>query len=228
MLFLTSLIVVTAIWLIATASHGICATRHEFEGEATTSPYFLRMTPRDLAARRFIDREYREWYQAQMLEFTWWERLWMNSVVTSAERALRDKRLSHYIPSWRFVKMPRWVEQGYPHTIGRTIVWNEQTLMLPFWTQVELAIHEAVHIWQRQNPELTYSIHRARGYDTTSLAPPSASRNNPDADDVVWKKDGHICGSQYRTDQPTSLSDVLGEDHPNESHAYEIAAFAVS
>jgi hypothetical protein len=225
---------------------GVFLTRPEFIELTEREPYFRRMTRVDLCARS-IDvahadwESYLAWYQAHTLEWEWWERIWMLAIAGEAERRMRSRGLAHMVPknsrgvSWRFAKVARRVEMGFPHTFEDVIVWSEDTLSKPFWEQVELAVHEAVHIWQRRHPDETRAWHKKMGYSVVNIAPSALRRNNPDADEYIWQKilpDGDISGQSlgccYRSHRPSDLTDVEGVDHPNELQAYLFASRAMS
>jgi hypothetical protein len=147
------------------------------------------MTPADLCARS-IDvahadcESYLAWYQAHTIEWEWWERVWMAAVTREAERRMRARGLAYLIPGqWRFAKVDRRVEMGFPHTFEDVIVMSESTLDKPFWDQVELAVHEAVHIWQRQHPDRARAWHKKMGYRVVNIAPSALRRNTPDEDE---------------------------------------------
>jgi hypothetical protein len=208
-------------------------TPAEFGEVAARQPYFQQMTPADLRARshtqKFNDASsYLAWYRSNVLDWTWWEHIQMRAVVAEADRAMHRRGLVQYIPQhWLFAKVARAVEQGFPHTHADVIVWSEDTLQEPFWEQVKLAVHEAVHVWQRQNPDAARLAHIAQGFRPLE-GELALRRNNPDTDTTVWQRAGETYTSCYRTARPTDLVDVENADHPHEQQAYAIADFAMS
>ncbi len=242
MYFVAIVIVGVIVFLLAHTCTIEFLDPREFGAIAARQRYFRQMTAADLRARAipgapFTPESYLEWYRANALAWSWNERTWIYAVVAEAERAMQKRGYAHMVPVdnrgvslWRFAKVAAAVEQGFPHTHADVIVWSEDTLREPFWTQVQLAVHEAVHIWQRQNPEATRLRHTAHGFRVARLTPAqrrdvaARRRNNPDTDLTVWQRDGLTYTSCYRGPQPTSLTDVEGEDHPHEEQAYRIAA----
>lgn len=223
---LVTVLIVVAILIIFYKRHHIkFLNAAEFAIVAARQPYFQEMTPADLRARSH-DMEfptpvsYLQWYQSNIRNWTLRERIWMHLVTQAAAWRMRRRGLAQYIPQWRFAKVAQ-VEEGFPHTLADVIVWSEATLREPFREQVKLAVHEAVHIWQRQNPVATRRRHEARGFTVTDAAP--LRRNNPDADSQMWQRGGQLYMKCYRNAEPRGLLDVRGPDHPNEEMAYEIA-----
>jgi hypothetical protein len=232
MLFPAVIIVVVVVFMAAYSPIEFLSPE-EFGAVASRQRYFLQMTAADLHARAAPNAPaYLAWYRTNVLDWSWYERIWMRAVAAEAERAMRRRGYAHMVPDkrWRFAKVAAVVERGFPHTHEDVIVWSEATLRDPFWEQVQLAVHEAVHVWQRQHPDETRRDHIAHGFQPADLTPEQRAhfaalrRNNPDTDLTVWQHDGSLFTSCYRTNRPTSISDVDGEDdHPNEIAAYRIA-----
>lgn len=131
---------------------------------------------------------------------------------------------------WKFVKVSSNVENGFPHTHNdiiflpenylNTLVNNKKTQSI---TQIyndfgHILVHEKVHVWQRQEPEIFMPLYKLLNFEKIRFTEYSKKwlqqnlRTNPDGMDLEWiyrDKVGeyYVLGSLWKQN-PTSLSDI--------------------
>lgn len=131
---------------------------------------------------------------------------------------------------WKFVKVSSRVENGFPHTHNdiiflpenylTTLVNNNktQTTSKIYYDLGNIIIHEKVHVWQRQEPEIFVPLYKMLNFEKVKFTGKTKRwlkknlRTNPDGMDIEWiymNKDGqyYVLGSLWRNN-PTSLSDI--------------------
>jgi hypothetical protein len=219
------------------------------------SPYFKRMTPVDLYARRANDWvEYRQRYFDNIREVPMEQRPAILEAVGKANNLLarypklRDIR-------WRIAIQD--LEAMLPHTLQDIIFLPSKPVDL-----VNVLIHEKIHIYQRLYPQdvdrlliQRWGFYPIRGFGELNgspnpLKPPfpierslnllnlRLLRNNPDLDDRVWTYNDKVISTIYLSETPKSIlaarpvsrnesfSPLIAETgHPYEIMAYELSNF---
>ena len=144
----------------------------------------------------------REFYGAQVLEFTAQEQSVLRETVIGLHPTLLVKAPLYARTPWSFIKVSAKIEGGLPHTRGDHIVLSDGVLTnIVQWrsrnpTAVPLGLanllaHEQTHILQRHHAELFAALYESYGFRHVLLqsTPPwLLERNivNPDAPDTDW------------------------------------------
>jgi hypothetical protein len=201
------------------------------------------MSTWDLATRNSqTKKDYYNWYIQNIKNYSVSDRLILQYAVYKADNLLKPfKRISSI--GWKFAKVSRAVENGYPHTFHDVIVFNDNILYdSSYKTIINLLIHEKVHIFQRLYPQETHLLFSRLGYEPYGPLPENV-RNNPDSDNTCYKVNNVPVAIVYN-DAPLGIHDVrtvnvldgstlgacdigltqdiLQYDHPNEIMAYLI------
>lgn len=126
-------------------------------------------------------------------------------------------------------------EEGFPHTRNNVIFLSNNNINKNVASDmddgniVNTLIHEKVHIYQRQHPQIVDEFLESIGYVKTNTTI-NNKRANPDITDTIYKSPytGKEMYITYSSSTPTSITDVKGlrnysEEHPYESMAYDIA-----
>jgi hypothetical protein len=164
----------------------------DFERMVRSSAFFsrMRMTESNLRARHVDAADtYLKQYLGSVIEFSPDEKRRLLSLTRRA-----DALLSHFpvrnlrnIP-WKFAKLRRGIERGYPHTLGDVIFIGEGTFGK--YIDVETLIHEKVHVFQRiyekETEDLIVNVWKYRRVSTSQDPPPYDARNNPDLDGCMY------------------------------------------
>lgn len=120
------------------------------------------------------------------------------------------------------------IENGYPHTHGSTIFLPQPFFLKDIDSQVNILLHEKVHIYQRLNPfKVNKILLEEFGFKVVRyVCETSTRRSNPDINALSYS-DGHS-GDEISSDycpNATDLSNIKdSRDHPYEVMAYEIAS----
>lgn len=136
---------------------------------------------------------------------------------------------------WCIAVTNRLYEEGFPHTRKNVIFLSNNNINenvasdMDDGNIVNTLIHEKVHIYQRQYPEIVDKFLESIGYVKTNTTI-NNKRANPDITDTIYKSPytGKEMYITYSSSTPTSITDVKGlknysEEHPYESMAYDIA-----
>lgn len=197
-----------------------------------SDPFFSRMTYADLVARKSTDKDYKEHYLSNIVEFTKEEKIYIAKMVKQVDDIPNILPGFHSIP-WKFAKVNNNIENGWPHTLKDVIVFTNKNVTSSLATY----IHEKIHVYQRLFPEETklyvshmgYTRYCSR-YDNIIELP----RNNPDIDDYIYKynTNGYFY-MKYNSPNPSSLEDshiksVGGNSSSSYEHPFEAMAYFVS
>jgi hypothetical protein len=180
-------------------------------------------------------------YGAATLDFTADEQAALREALESLQPVLAARAPLYARTPWSFIKMRSSVEDGRPHTRGRSIVLSEvvtawvvnRRKQAPLSTPSlvwNLLVHQQTHVLQRQHPELFAALYTGVfGFrHVTLLATPewiSALRViNPDAPEVDWAfAIDQGSGSQWL------LPDLLlnNRTHPQMPMGFQMVALGV-
>jgi len=131
----------------------LIGSRAEFERAVSASPFFKRMTPADLWARKAVSaKDYLDTYIAAFVEFTPMEKNRLRKLIAQIQYA-------PHIP-WKFAKVATEIEKGYPHTLEDVIILSDVSLAFDDRHLMETLIHEKVHVFQRKEPAKVANIIR--------------------------------------------------------------------
>ena len=130
---------------------------------------------------------------------------------------------------WKFATFRgRAYEGGYPHTRDDVVFLPEHVT-----PDVELLMHEKVHVFQRWHPGACAEIYRAEGFarigerDEFRARRDPNIRSNPDLDRYVYAKDGRPCYVRYAdpaASRDMARTETVGPtEHPNEWMAYRLS-----
>jgi hypothetical protein len=174
----------------------------DFKQTVDTSPFFVRMSPVDLYARRASSqREYKKKYMDAFEEFTPQEK----------DRLVRLTSRITFAPNipWKFAKVSASIENGFPHTLEDLIVLSTRSLSFDDQSLTETLIHEKVHVFQRKETTYVKKIIRQWGFFPVSphVTHP-LHRNNPDlpAENYTLFPETVIM-QLYHSSQPASIAD---------------------
>jgi len=169
--------------------------------------FFTRMSKLDCAARDINNAQsYMKLYVDSLTEFSEEEKKDLTDTVQKANVLLEGTKNIYGI-HWRFAKISENIEQGWPHTIGDTIVLSRQFFGASKEQKVETLIHEKLHVYQRRFPvETELLITDYWGFKVDSkLENFPLARNNPDINSFVYAKDGHDILQEYTSLEPKSI-----------------------
>lgn len=148
-----------------------------------SAPYFDEMNEQDLDVRSSATREaYQQKYVQGREEFRKEEKEIIHMLLREVQDLLSPYIRFKNIP-WKFAKLSRHLEQGFPHTLGDMIVLSDDFFDIPYARQKNILIHEKVHVYQRLNPETLPSLYEQWGFQRVSTVPQTLlekRRNNPD------------------------------------------------
>jgi hypothetical protein len=144
----------------------------------------------------------REFYGAEVLEFTAQEQTVLRETVIGLHPTLLAKAPLYARTPWSFIKVSAKIEGGLPHTRGDHIILSDGVLMnivqwrsrnptaapLGLWN---LLAHEQTHILQRHHAELFAALYESYGFrhvllQSTPLWLLERNIVNPDAPDTDW------------------------------------------
>lgn len=197
-----------------------------------TSYFFERMNTSDLYARKALTKDhYRHIYKQGLSSFTPIEKAKLKQITQKADQLMKPLSKMNAIP-WRFAKVHKSIENGFPHTLGDTIILAE----IP---SVQTLIHEKIHVFQRFYPLETSKIISK----IIQLEPKdkiehySLARNNPDINSFVYGRDNYVIIQTYKSAKPDDLADsapmkhydngsiksvsINEKEHPYETMAYQ-------
>lgn len=179
--------------------------------------------------------EYFERYSQLLLYFSTNERRRIRRLCDAARRKCVERRMGFLLNvEWKFCKCDNMLEDGYPHTVGDTVVLPEHVLQYTDDGLTQLIVHEITHVFQRELPayaaeevrNLGFLPVRRWGEHRESL------RANPDTDDLIYAFNDIECNPVLRQGA-TSLSEICllpnfqypGFGHiRNPEHPFEILA----
>jgi hypothetical protein len=174
----------------------------EFKQTVEKSPFFMRMSPVDLYARRASSQgEYKKKYMDAFEEFTPQEK----------DRLTRLTARAIFAPNipWKFAKVSASVENGFPHTLEDLIILSARSLSFDDQTLTETLIHEKVHVFQRKESTYVKKIIRQWGFiPVSSHVTHPLHRNNPDLPEENYTLFPETVIMQlYHSSQPSSIAD---------------------
>ena len=207
-----------------------------------TPGFWERVGPANLSARgaRSPDH-YLEMYEASMVppaRLAERDRTALLTACRAARAALSasaDRELAAF--PWRLVcSAGRRAENGYAHTVGDTIVIPLERLEKLVGLQ-RLLVHEAAHVWQRNNPNEADARAEAMGFRRAGVEGrgyEGEARANPDTDTTVWTYGGVAC-RPILVKGAASIADVRRRRYAgafgntdNHEHPYEVMAEAAA
>jgi hypothetical protein len=174
----------------------------------TNTNYFNKMSEQDISARNASNiTQYTESYINAYDTFTNDERNVIIELVNEANNKLKKAFTNLYKIPWKFCKLNNTIENGFPHTLGDTIIISSNLFNLPHLKVLKTLIHEKVHIYQRYNKVKCEELYQLWGfvkYDGVML---QGTRNNPDVSSTMYgTKEGPIV-QMYTNQFPSSLLD---------------------
>lgn len=194
------------------AKYNIFLNPNEFIKIALNSSYFL-LNKINLSARK-INGNYFEYYKTHMIP---WQKNEKEHIL------MLLKKIKPMMP-WKFAKVTN-VESGLMHTICDVIVINDIFWESNISQQIELLIHENIHLYQRKYPKEWEKIVVSYGFEKSNEKN-TMLRQNPDTDDIIWYWNEEPLGAIFRNN-PKDIFDITGIDHPNEILAYYFASLDI-
>lgn len=212
--------------------------------------FFQRMTPVDLQARQAKNAlEYFHAYKNGIQEFSYEERVRLHMLTDQIDRISTPQYAIFNSIPWKFAKIKDTIENGFPHTQHDTIFLSNTFFEMPMASQRKTLIHEKVHVFQRRYPSITnilivhYWKYNVIGILDSLNDLGFQLRNNPDVNNLLYSRGGHITAIVYSSKSPQTISDAkrvtmsapierkpshhhTGYDayeHPYEKMAYTIA-----
>lgn len=215
-------------------------SKNHLSNTIDNSLYFSRLNDLDVKARgaSSVD-DYIQKYKANIQKFSKHEQKHINKLVDVANIKIEPYKNIKTLP-WCIAKFSH-VENNFPHTHGDIIFIPDGFLSMPFDDQVEVLIHEKVHVFQR-----IFTIETNKLLDMIGFKPygPQSSikniRTNPDTNSFLYKLNDTVQAQLYSTDNPSSIIEssvvvIHGDkqwDIPSTikqaDHPYEIMACTVS
>ena len=201
--------------------------------------YVGNMTKYDLVARRVATAsEYIQKSVDAVGVFTSYERQTIKRCVLNANTFFNELEID--VPGfepgnvaaipWNFAKTKgNAYEMGFPHTRADIIFVSSSIFNNDDRNITSTIIHEKVHVYQRMYPHMMELY--AKHIQCTSKKPVGTyplARANPDLDRFIYNCSSRDWVFQYKTTNPTSITDVDQHEHtmehPNEHMAYYIAS----
>lgn len=175
------------------------------------SPFFKRMNDRDLQARgTFSSSSYMKSYASSLRPFTSDEKAELGELVDLVDQRLGmgAKRIKA-IP-WKFAKVTRDIERGWPHTLGDVIVLSPEFFKsTDEYSKAETLLHEKFHVYQREFPELTEKlVVNSWNYMRVTELPSAIDkmqRNNPDIEGN-YSLYGYVVLQVYNNPRPSTIA----------------------
>jgi len=154
-------------------------TVDEFMSITNSSEYFNNMNSYDLQVRKSNNKnEYFKKYQLGYLAFTMEQKNILLNIVNIIEKKINKYNNFKNI-KWVFVKIDTNLENSFPHTIENVIVLSNKFFYNSTSSQINIIIHEKVHIYQRMYPEYINILYKNWGFDKVEFDI-DYNRNNPD------------------------------------------------
>lgn len=180
------------------------------------------MNALDLRARQAASAlQYQTTYAQAWRPFTLTERHQLAQHVAALAPTLAPYPTLARIP-FKFSKLAPHVEAGFPHTLQDTILLSDNFFTLPKDRQLEVILHELVHVFQRLYPSTLPALYSRWGF-TQVANPPEAillqRRNNPDLQGYYQYKNQLLVQLYDTHHQPTHLTHsrpcLLSQEHPH-------------
>ena len=172
--------------------------------------FFDNMNPSDLYARKVQSiKDYKRIYSTSFRPFTANERAMIAGYVETCDKRVAQTHRLKAIP-WKFAKLDKNIEHGWPHTLGDVIILPSDFLERGQSTNaiIDTLIHEKVHVYQRVYEDLTLQLLRGWGFtrtQTPSYLKPYM-RSNPDLVGF-FQYQGKAPVQLYNKIQPASIAD---------------------
>jgi hypothetical protein len=182
--------------------------------------YFKNMSPRDLELRgNDLDwHAYLVRYTNAVTSFTKLQRIYLEKLCSLADKIAVEAKLDLYDIPWNLVKIiaDYTIEGGNPHTLGTAIIISDLFFKENIYMQLNVLIHEKIHVWQRLNRAKFDSYVIDLGYRKSNKIS-KLHVNNPDA-----------IGNWELNGIPHDTCTVAGYNsltYINDKHPYEIYAY---
>ena len=179
------------------------------------SGFFDNMNQRDLHARNVHSvKDYKRLYSTSFRHFTSDEKAMLSGYINTCDKLVisKTKRLQN-IP-WKFAKLDKTIENGWPHTLHDVIVLPSNFLERGHSSNdiIDILIHEKIHVYQRVHPDLTISLLRSWGFTQTQvphyILP--IMRSNPDLSGF-FQYQSKAPVQLYNKMNPSSIADARVE-----------------
>lgn len=184
--------------------------KEEFKKIIYKIKFFENMNYKDLKVRNVKSKDdYKNKYYESYMEFNLREKYKLWFMVLKINY-LTNGTFYRNIP-WKFVKVNKNIENGFPHTIDDVIVLSS----VP--SNIDTLIHEKFHIYQRIYPNYINILYNKLGFKEYKIKDEfleNNKRNNPDVD-KHYIKDNKYLYIQLYSDNPLSLQD-------SKSYKYDI------
>lgn len=183
--------------------------KNELSKIVDSSEFFLDLSPTDLYARDSRSKEeYKKKYVKSYKNFTYHQRYVLNNLLKDINIILKKYPLLNAIP-YKFVKVTKIIENGYPHTLHDVIILTDNFFTLPYYKKISILIHEKIHVYQRL---YTYKcielICDLWNYMPVNFSKNyTLSRSNPDLNGIIYKRNNMITLQIYNSIEPQSLTD---------------------
>ena len=172
------------------------------------------MNMNDLSARNIGSMDgYQKLYVDGITQFTKSERDLLIKYVSHVDKVTAQRWPSLHDIKWKFCKVSRTIENGWPHTLGDVIILSPKFFdEIPESKRSEILLHEKIHVYQRKYPVQTDGLIRRWGMQAIDvLGKYSLARNNPDINNFVYsiRHEGQTYAflQLYDQTQPNNLSE---------------------
>lgn len=177
------------------------------------SIYFQRMNKADLSARDVTSvQAYIKLYKDSIIEFSPNEKNTLTELVNNIDIATTSTKKFKTI-QWKFVKINKYIENGYPHTLGDMIILSDNFFKnISKQTKMIILFHEKCHVYQRLFPIETHILildyWNLKPLDTIIRNP--LARNNPDINNFIYgTKEGTKFFQTFRSSNPKGLNESI-------------------
>ena len=196
--------------------------------------YVHNFNSADLIARNaFSINDYIQTIINSTSNFTKKEIIFLNLAVKQANKRLLVVDITQkYKPIWNFAKtISNKYENGYPHT-RKNIIFISSSFFDNFDIKkaVKTIIHEQIHIFQRNFPELVNNYLFSLNYTLRKWPMTNSERelkrSNPDINNSIWIDPlGKEMLPLFNSLNPSSMNDLITEE--NHQHPYETMAYLI-
>lgn len=184
--------------------------KDEFKNIIDKSIFFENMNDKDLKVRNVKSKyDYKELYYKSYKNFNLKEKLKLWFMICKINYLTNGTFYRNI--KWKFVKIDKNIENGFPHTIGDIIV------LYNIPNDIDTLIHEKFHIYQRKYSNYINKLYSKLGfkeYEIKNRFIKNNKRNNPDIDKHYIQNDKYLYIQLYK-ENPLTLSD-------SKSYKYDI------
>lgn len=155
------------------------------------SQFFHRMTQSDLYARNIGTTDgYIKLYNDNIRQFTNQQKSHLTHLTQEVNTSTAKSFPIMNKIQWKFAKVDVSIEKGWPHTLGDVIILSNKFFEeIDYKKQLEILLHEKIHVFQRLMPIETNNLIDAWGFSVVDkIENYPMARNNPDINNFVYCK----------------------------------------